>query len=191
MPAANTGPHTHEGTSEESRSRQASIDLKWAISGGVFSALVLGTVVATVGNVGSFEGLKLLQSVLPTIRFFAATVIGAAATVLALMLTLLGITFSSDWDFKSVHYDRIKVISVMGTVAIVAATLLLLSLGIPLEEAEKLRRWYNVLYYVFTGGAAVLGGMLVSMVLMLASTISGLVAIGHPEGDSELVEGEV
>lgn len=176
--------------SADDRRRQASSDLRWALVGGGVAALILGAVVASVGLVGSFQGLNLLQSVLPTVRFFAATVVTAGATVLALMLTLIGITFSSSWEFKGVHYERIKTISIMATAAIIVATVLLLSLGIPLEEADGLRRWYNIVYYTVTAVAAALGGLLIAIMVMLASTISGLVAIGHPEVDSELVESE-
>ncbi len=106
---------------------------------------------------------------------------------MALMLTLLSLTYTSEYDFREVHYRRIRQISVLSTVAIVASVVLLLFLGMPVEEAERFRIYYDIVYYTIIAAASLLGGLLIATVLMLHRTIAGLVDIGHPGGTSQLV----
>jgi hypothetical protein len=163
------------------------VDLKEALVGGAVAAGVLFLIVAVVGSVSPFEARRLLLAVLPTFRFLSSSVMAAVATVLALMLTLLSLTFSSEYDFREVHYRRIRQISFLSTIAIVTAVVLLLFLGLPVEEADQLAVYYNVVYYGITGAASLLGGMLIAIVLMLHRTIVGLIDIGHPSGISPLI----
>ncbi|MBT8207890.1 MAG: hypothetical protein HKN07_01930 [Acidimicrobiia bacterium] len=164
------------------------VDMRFAIIGGSVAALVMFAGVVTVGSVTPFVGLKLLQSVLPTIRFLASSGLAAGATVMALMLTLIGLTFTSDWQFRDIHYIRIKQISLLATWTMLLSIVVLLFLGLPVEEADQLQFYYDVVYYAVLAAASILGGLLVAVALMLHRTISGLVAIGHPSGNSELIE---
>lgn len=166
------------------------VDVHWTFAGGAFAALALFAGAAAVGRVGSFEGLRLLESTLPTVRFLASSVLAAGVTVLALMLTLIGLTFSTDWQFSEVHFRRVGRISALTSVMIVISAAILLFIGLPLEESEDLRRYYNVFYYSVMGASAALGGVLVSVILMLHQTIKGLIAIEHPDRESDLIERE-
>lgn len=166
------------------------VDLRDALIGGGVAALVMFVVVAFVGSVSPFKAIKLLEAVLPTIRFLASSVLAAVATIIALMLTLLSLTYSSEYEFREIHYRRIRQITTLSTVAILASVILLLILGLPVEEAEQLRLYYDIVYYTITALASLLGGLLIAIVLMLQRTIRGLIDIGHPEGDSPLIEGD-
>lgn len=163
------------------------VDLREALAGGGVAAAVLFVVVAAVGSVSPFEARGLLESALPTIRFLSSSVMAAVATVMALMLTLLSLTYTSQYEFREIHFRRIRQISVLSTVTIIASVVLLLFLGLPVEEADQLRLYYDVVYYAVTGAASVLGGLLIAIVLMLHRTIRGLVDIGHPDGNSHLI----
>lgn len=163
------------------------VDLREALIGGGVAAAVLFMVVAAVGSVSPFEAIRLLEAVLPTIRFLSSSVMAAVATVMALMLTLLSLTYSSKYEFRELHFRRIRQISVLSTVAIVASVVLLLFLGLPVGEADQLRVYYDVVYYGVTAAASILGGLLIAIVLMLHRTITGLVDIGHPAGESQLI----
>lgn len=154
------------------------------------TSIALFAGVAIVGRISSYEGRVLLESILPTTRFFTAGVMASGTTVLALMLTLLGLTYATEWTFRDLHYRRISQISMLSSVSIVVSIVTLVFLGLPVEEAEGLRLYYNVIYYAVTGSASVLGGLMVAVVLMLHRTISGLVAIGNPTAESNLIEAE-
>ncbi|NNL49064.1 MAG: hypothetical protein HKO76_11945 [Acidimicrobiia bacterium] len=175
------------GTSTSHRSIRV-VDLRWALLGGAFATIMLFAGAAAVGQVGSFEGLRLLQGTLPTVRFLASSILAAGVTVLALMLTLIGLTFSTKWKFSEMHFQRVAQISTLTTVMIVISIAILLFIGLPLEESEELLRYYNVVYYSVMAASAVLGGVLVSVILMLHQTIKGLIAIKHPALESDLIE---
>lgn len=163
-------------------------EFRWAMVGGVLAAIGLFAGVAAVGRIGSFEALGLLESILPTVRFLASTIVGASVTVLALMLTVLGLTYSTEWEFRPAHFLRLRQIAGLTTLNIVVSLGLLLLIGIPLEAADHLRTYYNAIYYVVIGTGAVTAGILVATVLLLWRTIGGFVAIGHPNAESDLIE---
>ncbi len=155
--------------------------------GGVFAAVMLFAGGAAVGRVGSVESIRLLEGTLPTVRFLASSILAAGVTVLALILTLIGLTFSTEWRFSEVHFRRVAKISTLTTVMIVLSIAILIFIGLPLEESEELLRYYNLVYYAIMGASAVLGGVLVSVILMLHQTINGLIAIERPERESDLI----
>ncbi len=172
---------------EERQSPPVVVDLKWALTGGaVATAVALGGMTA-VGRVGSYEARQLLEATMPAIRFLCSSTMTASATVLALMLTLLSFTQGHDTEFKESHYVRIQQISWMAAATIIAATLLLLLLSIPLEESPDIQRYYEWIYYTILISSAGLGGMLVTVILMLYRAISGLVGLFRSEGESPLV----
>ncbi len=176
-----------EGARSDSPVEARFVDLREALAGGGVAAAVLFVVVAVVGSVSPFEARGLLEASLPTIRFLASSVMASVATVMALMLTLLSLTYTSQYEFREIHFRRIRQISVLSTVTIVAAVVLLLFLGFPVNEADGLRLYYGIVYYGVTGSASLLGGLLIAIVLMLHRTIRGLVDIGHPHGESHLI----
>lgn len=161
------------------------------IVGGAFAGLLSLVALWSVGRLGGYEARVLLESTLPTIRFLCSTTAAAAATVIALMLTLLSLTTSHDTHFRPEHFGRIRGIALMSTICLVVSILVLLVLVVPLEESEKVPpETYEVLYYGILGAAAVLGGMIVSIMLMLYEAIVGLVQWAHPEADSHLIHDE-
>lgn len=176
-----------QSASQQSMPRRF-VDLRDALIGGAIAAAVLFAAVTLIGSVSAFEARRLLGSVLPTIRFLASSVLAAGATVMALMLTLLSLTYTSKYEFNEVHFRRIRQISLLSTIAIVASIVLLLFIGVPVEEADQLRVYYDIVYYSVTAAASLLGGLLVAVVLMLHRTIAGLVDIGHPGGESHLID---
>ncbi|MGH8916275.1 MAG: hypothetical protein ACRDZM_17395 [Acidimicrobiia bacterium] len=164
------------------------VDGRWALIGGLVTAVALFLAVSAVGRLSSVEGRRLLELSIPNLRFLTSAIIGAGATILALMLTLLGIAYATEWEFREIHYQRVKQVAIFTTISIVGAVVLLLFIGLPLEEAENLTSYYNLMYGLVTGAASLLGGMMVAVVLMLYQTIRGVIAIGQPSDESELIE---
>lgn len=181
---------TEQEVSDRSEADDSSrfVDLRFALAGGAIAAIGLFSGVAVVGQVSPYEGLVLLQSVQPSVLFFASSVMAAGATVMALMLTLLGFTYNTDINFRGLHYRRIRQISLLASIAIVLSVVTLMFMGLPVDEADGLRLYYHVVYYALTAMAALLGGLMIAVVMMLQRTITGLVNIGHPSASSELIE---
>lgn len=167
-----------------------SSEFKGALIGGaVVSTGLLGGVIL-VGTVGNFQALGLIEATLPTARFLAGSAMGAGVTVLALMLTLIGITASSQLTFADLLFRRIRNINFLAIAVIVVAVSVLVGLAIPIEEVDELDSYYAFLYYALAGMVSLLGGLVVATSLMIGGTVMGLVEAARPEGNSYLVAEE-
>lgn len=179
-----SGKAESENSSEKSERRH---DLRSAIIGGVAAAVIGFTGMAIVGTAGAFEARRLLDSVLPTVRFAASAYVAGGATILALMLTLITFSISNELEFRENHYKRIREVSVLTTAVIVASVLLLMFLSFPLGEADVDRSWYLWVYYAVLFGGAVTGGVFITIILMLFYAIRGLIGVGQNPDESALV----
>lgn len=162
-------------------------ELTGPLVGGLVSAVAMFGAVIAVGNIGDFRALRIIEAVLPTTRFLASTAIGAGVTVLALLLTLIGLSLNVDMAFHSRLYRRARVITVLSIVAIVLGSILLLAVTMPIDEVQNLTSFYDVLYYVLATATAVLGGVMVTIGLMISATLIGLIELAHPEGSNALL----
>lgn len=167
-----------------------SSELRGSLIGGLVAALTLFAMVVLVGRVGSFEALRLIEAVLPGARFLAAAVIGGALTVMALLLTLLGLSITSEHTFHDRLYTRVSYITKLSVASIIVSVGLLLAVGVPIQEVDEVRPYYAILYYVLAAGMALVGGMVVSIGLMIGATLRGLVDVQHSAGTSDLLSEE-
>lgn len=162
-------------------------ELTGPLIGGLVSVVAMFGAVIAVGRIGDFRALRIIEAVLPTTRFLASTAIGAGVTVLALLLTLIGLSFSVDISFDKRLYRRTRVITVLSIVAIALGSVLLLAVTMPIDEVQDLTAFYDVLYYVLATATAVLGGVVVTIGLMISATLIGLIELAHPEGSNHLL----
>lgn len=165
----------------------------WAVTvgGGLLGAAIAFGTLLVLGSVGNLEARLLLESSLPTIRFIASAVATATATILALMLTLLSLSHTTNSTLRSLHYQRIAWISWLSSFAIVASIFLLILLALPMGDAEQLpSSWYEAAYYGVIGSTAVLGGLFFAVIIMLLNAVRGLISVVHPRMDSSLVVDE-
>lgn len=152
--------------------------------------MVLFLTIIWVGRVGSFEALRLIEAAVPTARFLAAAVVGGALTVLALLLTLLGLSLGTEFHFSDTLYTRAAFLTRLSVISIVIATGVLLAVAVPIREVEELATYYAVFYYVLAGALAVLGGLVIAMALLIGLILRGVIAIGHSDAESDLVPKE-
>ncbi len=164
-------------------------DVRWAARGGIASAMVGFGGMAIVGTASSFEARRLLEAILPSLRFAASGYLATSATILALMLTLITFSISHERQFHATHYRRIREISTLATVVIIGAVLLLMFVSFPLGEGDVHLDWYLVVYYALLLLGAVLGGMFISVVLMLLYAVQELITVGEdPEVNNLVVD---
>lgn len=171
-------------TRERSERRQ---DLRWAAMGGVAAGAVGFGSMAIIGTASSYEARRLLEAVLPTVRFAASAYVAGGATILALMLTLITFSISHDLEFRESHYRRIRDIAALTTAVIVGSVVLLMFLSFPLGEADVDQGWYLWVFYAVLLGGAVAGGVFIAVILMLFYAIRGLVGVGQDPQNSSLV----
>lgn len=163
-------------------------DIRVAIGGGLVATVVMSALVLAVGNLSAVEAVRLLEASLPTTRFLCSSVMAASATTLALMLTLLSLSTGIDGEIKGTHYERIRQIALVDVVAFIGATLLLVALVVPIGEASEIpARWYDTLYYASALMASVLGGMLVSVMLLLYAAVRDLISVFGPGDENALL----
>lgn len=153
------------------------IPLKGAFAGGAVVAFIAIGIGVAVGSVSAGEAASLLESSLPTIRFMASAVMTAAATTLALLLTLLGVTAGSDQQLDKSFYHTVRTVARLTVWAFAASVVLLGSLVIPFSENIEIpRSWYIGLYYAFIAVSALCGGLLVTIALAIFSIIKHLIS---------------
>lgn len=172
------------------------------VIGGTVSAVVAAVAAGAIGQIGGAEGRILLEATLPTTRFLCGSMITASATILALMLTLLSVSYSSDHPLRPEHYERVRTIAVWDAVGFILSTVLLLAISIPLQESKNVPPgWYEYIYYGVLIASCVMAGFLIAIVLMLYRTLSTMIAVlglgatdhplvEQPEEDEEEEEGE-
>lgn len=179
--------HEKKGTSTTT----AIIDLRYAIIGGVVTALLSIVSAILVGNLSPYKALSLVQSLSPSIRFLSSAIMTACATILALMLTMLSLSANLDIDgeFRKGHYTRIRQIAAMCIIDLIVSVLLLLIVSIPLKEVEEISgSLYEVVYYINVVFSSLVGGLFITIILSLFSAIRGIVGVMHPGQNSLLVD---
>ena len=164
---------------------------KWRplIGGAATAAVCLGATLA-LGAQSDAEALRLVESIVPTLRFLASSLITACATILALMLTVLGLSLDTEHQLVEDHYERVRQIARWTAFGFLAALFFLLVLTVPLFESEKIpATWYSTIYYAFLSFASLLAGYVSTIVLMLYDTLSDMIeAVGLGRSDHPLVE---
>lgn len=174
--------HSKTGRRERIPRRELAI----AIAGGATAGITLFIIIISVGSVGDFRALRLIEATLPTTRFLASSAIAAAATILALVLTLLSINLTTRIDFSRLHYRRVGHVTRLSITTIVLSTLVLIAVTVPIEEVDELTSYYDIMYYVLASATSLVGGAVVATALSIAETIHGLIAVADPLAESDL-----
>ncbi len=164
-------------------------ELRWALAGGAFAAAGVFGVAALVGRVSAFEARRLVEGIKPTATFAASTYIGAGATILALMATVIAFSLSHESDFRASHYRRLRIVATSTTGLIVVAIALITVLVVPVAGVETTSTGYVVLYWAILVLGSLGGGLTVMIVLMLNYAVRGLIDLGM-EGSSYLTVAE-
>jgi hypothetical protein len=176
------------GAAKAAEARDPEQDRTWLLIAGGLAVVFLFLGYYLIGIIQhDGEARARLTAAIPTIRFFASAVITAAATILALMLTLLGFTQSHDGEFTDVHFQRVRRLAKLSVSAMIGGVFLMMLLTMPVTEAEQMQGYYTVAYYVIVGAAALLGGWLVAIALLLQRAVSDLIGLLDPDVDSRLV----
>lgn len=126
---------------------------------------------------GSGEAIQLLRSLSQSGLYLGSASATASATILALMLTLIGVVRRSDQDFDDGVYSNILRIAQISTVTLMTSLLLLLALVFPIGEFENLPRvWYEWMYNGLFAATVITIGLLASTIVMLYQTIYSVIA---------------
>jgi hypothetical protein len=158
---------------------------KRAITGGVIATLLIAAGAFLLGSLSAYEAKELFKTSLPGVNMLCRTVVVASATIMALLLTLLGLSSNTDSKLKKSHYKQVQMIAKIDAGLFIAAILIFQLTNIPLTEAENLPKdWYISIYWVSLGLSSLISGAMVSVILMLYNTVSNIISIvglGHTD----------
>ena len=161
---------------------------KRSFLGGAIATLFMGLAVFLLGNLSGYEAKQLITSSLPGINMLCNTIVLASATILALLLTLLGISTGTKSRLKKAHYRQVLVIAKFDTVLFVGALILFQLFNIPITEAENVETsWYKIIYWATVLFSSILSGMMITVILMLYTTVTNIIHIVGLNEDHNLV----
>jgi hypothetical protein len=171
------------------------VDFRYAVVGGVLAAMVTVAGTLAVGDLSGAEARPLLEAMFPTTRFLCSAVMTGSATILALMLTLLSlshnVSMKAEEQIQTVHFRRIRQIALIDTVTFIGASLLLLFHSIPIGESNEVPApWFEPVYYILLSSTAIIGGLLVTVVLMLYHTVHDMIHTLGPMEETPLIASE-
>lgn len=152
---------------------------------GLFTLLALWL----TGTTSDAKAIRLIQSASPSIRFFAASTMTASSTVLALMVTVLGISRSIEATFDAVHYQRLHELGIVQVVTFLGALLLLSFVTLPVEAANNVEaNWYSWIYYGLITYVSLLTGVIAAMVWMLYELLADLIGVATGSNSDLLLD---
>ncbi|NJB87489.1 magnesium-transporting ATPase (P-type) [Lewinella marina] len=155
--------------------------LRSSLIGGALAAMIIFIGTYLLGTVTNYEAIENLQEVRPTLRFTASGMMTSTATILALMLTLLSFSQQSERKLKAYHYNRIGWIARFAAGIFIAALVLLMVLNVPISNAEEtFAGFYNIIYYVLLSYTALMGGCMITIILLLYQAARDIILIAHP-----------
>lgn len=123
--------------------------IKRAIIGGVVSTLIMALGTFILGEISGYKAKELLASSLSGINMLCNTVILGSSTILALMLTLLGLSRNAESHLTNTHYQNVLLIAKADTILIITSVITLMLLNLPITEAADLPQdWFTIIYYI-------------------------------------------
>ena len=159
-----------------------------AFYGGIFSTIFLGFSVFVLGSVSGYEAKQLIKGSLPGLNMLCNTIVLASATILALLLTLLGISTGTKSKLKNAHYKQVMSIATFDTILFIGALILFQLFNIPVTEADNIpTSWFDFIYWSILIFSSILSGMMITVILMLYSTVSNIIHIVGLGDDHPLI----
>ncbi|MEX0660628.1 MAG: hypothetical protein WEA58_01575 [Balneolaceae bacterium] len=164
---------------------------KMPLYGGVLTALFTGIAAYVVGSLSGYEAMQLLESSLPRIGTLFNTIILASATILALILTLLGISTSSDSNLKKDHYKQVLNLAWFDAFLFVVTLIFFQLFNIPITESDNVpTSYYTFFYWAAVFISSLVSGLMVAVILMLYSTVQNIIRIVGLGEDLDLISEE-
>ncbi|WP_340066577.1 hypothetical protein [Ascidiimonas aurantiaca] len=149
-----------------------------ALLGGGISLLVIATGTYLLGHLSGYEAKILIKNSVDGLNTLCNTIALASATILALLLTLLGLSSSSTSKLKSDHYRHVLLIAKVDTAVFIASVMAFLFLNLPITESDSVpENWFSTIYYISLAISSVLSSALIVVVLMLYNTVANIIKI--------------
>jgi hypothetical protein len=112
-----------------------------------------------LGRLSGYEAKVLIENSLDGLNTLCNTIALASATILALLLTLLGLSSGSKSKLKKRHYHDVLQIARLDTTVFIASLISFLVLNLPITEGDSVpENWFSTVYLLhFVGNIGALG----------------------------------
>jgi len=163
---------------------------KRALVGGFISMVTILAGSIMLGELSGYEAKILIKDSLTGLNTLCNTIVLASATILALLLTLLGLSANSQSQLKTEHYKHVLIIAKLDTSVFILSLISFLLFNLPVTKSANIPvEWYDTIYYCAIGLSSLLSGALVVVVLMLFNTTDNIIKVvglgrtDHPIAD--------
>jgi len=164
---------------------------KRSMLGGLITFIFVALSAFLLGNISGYEAKSLIEASLSGINRLCNTIVLGSATILTLLLTLLGISTSSNSTLKKAHYIQVSNIAKIDTVLFITALILFQMFNIPITESDEVpTQWYKYLYWATLFLSSLISGMMVTVILLLYTTVTNIITIVGLEKDHYLISQE-
>ncbi len=161
---------------------------KLSIYGGLITFIFLGIAVFFLGDISGYKAKELIEVSLSGLNMLCNTIVLGSATILALLLTLLGISTGSNSKLKKAHYIQVLNIAKLDTILFISALIMFQMFNIPLTESEDMHtEWFKYLYWITLFFSSLISGMMVTVILLLYTTVTNIITIVGLEKDHYLI----
>lgn len=157
----------------------------WAVVGFAAIALIgLAGKMAGGKIYSSLEARDLIDSLSGSALYLGSAIASSSGTILALMLTLVGLIKRMDAEFDHTVYKRISAIATASAINLIGAVLLLLMMTMPVGDFEDVpEHWYPIFFNVLYSITVFISALSVAIIIMLLQTVNGLIAKITPSND--------
>lgn len=133
---------------------------------------------SAIGRVYSAaEAIALLDALSRAGLYLASAIATASATVMALMLTLIGMIRRMDHEFDDQAYRDIDLIARVATASLLLSLLLLMAFVFPVGEFEGLpNAWFDTLYNALFAACVLVIAISAGMVVLIYTTLRRVTA---------------
>ncbi|WP_031428556.1 hypothetical protein [Flavimarina sp. Hel_I_48] len=166
---------------------------KRAIVGGILFLLVIGAGSFITGHLSGYEAKQLIKVSITGLNTLCNTIVLASASILALLLTVLGLSSNSSSTLREGHYINIMQIAKFDTSVFVSSLICFVLFNFPVTESDNIPAdWYDIIYYLTLIISSILSAALIVVVLMLYGTVSSIIKlVGLGKEDHLVAEEEI
>ena len=166
---------------------------KRAIFGGLLFLLIVGAGSFLTGHLSGYEAKELIKVSISGLNTLCNTIVLASATILALLLTVLGLSNKTSSELREGHYLNIMTIAKVDTSVFVGSLLFFVLFNLPVVESENIpANWYEIIYYITLALSGIISAALIVVVLMLYATVINIIKfVGLGQKDHLIAEEKI
>jgi len=119
---------------------------------------------------------RLLDAMQTSIQTLSIAVITGSATIIPLMLTVLGMAKQANIEYGCGFYQQVRWVTLMCAGTILLSTLLIMIMTVPMTETNEVHELYRPIYYTVVGTASLIVGLFSAMIVMLADAVTDVIS---------------